>query len=113
VLGREELDRLALQKQALVLESGLNRLALQAEIQGLRSATAWVGKATNASRTLAPLLAVLASMAGFLFARGSRRSASWPSRIVGLAKWVLPLYRLWKDMAADRRTAAQGREPEV
>ncbi len=69
MLGRKELDRLSLQKQALLLESSLNRVALQAEIQSLRSATAWVSEAAQASRKLAPLLAVVASVAGFLFAR--------------------------------------------
>ena len=111
MLGREELDRLSLQKQALVLESGLNRLALQAEIRNLRSPTAWVGKAAQASRKLAPLLAVLASVAGFLFARGTHRSASWTSRIVGAVKWILPLYRLWKAMSGDRGVAPPGQEP--
>jgi len=111
VLGREELNQLSLQKQALVLESGLNRLALQAEIRNLRSPTAWVSKAAQASRKLAPLLAVLASVAGFVFARGTHRPASWASRVAGAVKWILPLYRLWKAMSAERSAQAQGQGP--
>ena len=85
MLGRKELTELDLQKQALVLESGLNRLTLQAEVQSLRSATSWVNDVTGASRELAPLLVVLAPIAGFLMARtvfSSRRSdAKIPARL--------------------------------
>jgi len=63
MLGRKELANLDLQKQALLLESGLNRVALQAEVQSLRSSTAWVSNVTSASRRLAPLLVVLAPLA--------------------------------------------------
>jgi hypothetical protein len=96
MLGGKELANLDLQKQALLLESGLNRVTLQAEFQDLRSASVWV---TSASRELAPLLAVLAALAGFRLARKSRRSESWLSRLLALAKWVPPLYRLWKSIS--------------
>jgi hypothetical protein len=93
---------LSLQKQALLLESGLNRLALQAEIQRLHSATWWVSGANRASRGLSPLLLVLAPLAGFLLMRGSRRPNSWLSRLAGAAKWIAPLYRLWKSFSPGR-----------
>ena len=109
MLGRKELANLDLQKQALLLESGLNRVALQAEIQSLRSATAWVSDVTSASRELAPLLVVLAPLAGFLLARGSRRPDSWLSRLMTLAKWVAPLYRLWKSFSARRSEPEAGK----
>ena len=102
MLGRKELTNLDLQKQALVLESRLNRFALQAEVQSLRSATSWVNDVTGASRELAPLLVVLAPIAGFLLARGSRRSDSWLSRLMAMAKWAVPLYRLWKSFSGHR-----------
>jgi hypothetical protein len=102
MLGRKELADLDLQKQALLLESDLNRVTLQAEVQSLRSATAWVNDVTSASRGLAPLLVVLAPLSGFLLARGSRRSDSWLRRLMALAKWVAPLYRLWKSFSARR-----------
>ena len=57
MLGRKELANLDQQKQALLAESELNRIALQADVQSLRSATAWVNEVTSASRQLAPLLA--------------------------------------------------------
>ena len=88
MLGRKELTNLDLQKQALVLESGLNRFALQAEVQSLRSATSWVNDVTGASRELAPLLVVLAPIAGYLLARGSRRSDSWLNRLMAMARGI-------------------------
>lgn len=108
MLGRKELDQLSLQKQALLLESSLNRAALQAEIRGLHSATTWVREAASVSRELSPLLALLAPVAGFLVARGARRSASWFSRIVTAVKWIGPLYGLWKRFAPGRNEVEAG-----
>jgi hypothetical protein len=102
MLGRKELASLDQQKQVLLLESGLNRLMLQAEFQSLHSATAWMRDVTGASRELAPLLIVMAPLAGFLVARRSRRPDSWLSRLMAMAKWVAPLYRLWKSVSARR-----------
>jgi len=105
VLGRKELDKLNLQKQALLLESSLNRAALQAEIRRLRTATTWVREATSVSRELAPWLTLLAPVAGFLVARRARRSASWFGRVVTVVKWIGPLYGLWKRFASGRNEA--------
>ncbi len=112
MLGRQELDQLNLQKQALVLESSLNRAALQAEIRSLRSATTWVREATSLSRELTPWLTLLAPVAGFLVARGARRSGSWLSRIVAAAKWIGPLYGLWRRFTA-RRNEREAGHPAV
>lgn len=109
MLGRKELDKLNLQKQALLLESGLNRVALQAEIHSLRSATAWVREATSASRELTPLLLLLAPLGGFLLARGSRRASSWISRVLAPVRWVGPLYGLWKSFSPGRKEAEAGK----
>jgi hypothetical protein len=111
VLGREELDRLAAQKQALLVESTLHRLAVQAEFQSLRSATAWVREAADRSGELTPLLLILAPLAGFLLAKGSRRPDSWLSRALAAAKWIGPLYGLWKHFSAGRRQADPANPP--
>ncbi len=103
MFGREELDKLSVQKQALLLESSLNRLALQAEIQSLRSATSWAGDATRASRQFAPLLLLLAPVAGFLLGRRGRRADSWFTRLAAAIQWIGPLYRLWKTFAPARK----------
>ena len=107
MLGRKELVTLDQQRQVLLLASGLNRLTLQAEFQHLRSATAWVREVTGASKQMAPLLSVLAPLVGFLLARNSRRQGSRFGRLMAVAKWVGPLYRLWKGVSAIRR------EPEA
>ena len=108
MLGREELDKLAAQKQALLVESSLSRLTLQAELQNLRSATAWMREAAGGSRELRPLLLILAPLAGFLLAKVSRRPDSWLSRTLAAAKWVGPLYGVWKRLSAARRQREAG-----
>ncbi|MCX6925282.1 MAG: hypothetical protein NT154_19035 [Verrucomicrobia bacterium] len=110
MLGREKLETLDLHKQALLQASSLNRLALRAEIQSLRSATSWVRDVTQASRESAPLLFFLGPLAGFLLARGARRSGSWLSRVAKVTKWIVPLYQLWKSFSAGRKKA-EGTEP--
>ena len=108
MFGRKELARLALQKQALVAEGDLHRLLLQTEIRNLRSATAWVSEATEWPRKAGPLLLVLAPLAGFLLTRISRREDSWFRRVSAAAKWVGPLYTLWKSFSAGRKEAEAG-----
>jgi hypothetical protein len=110
VFGREELARLALEKQALVAESDLYRLTVQVELQNLRSAADWVNEATRWPRKLGPLLTLLAPLAGYLLARGSRRPASWFSRLAAAAKWLGPLYTLWKSFSISG-TAPEPGEP--
>ena len=107
MLGRQELDKLHLQKQSLLLESSLNRLALQAECRNLRSATAWVSEVSHASRGLSPLLLLLTPVAGFLLARGSRQLDPWLRRLVAAARWIGPLYRLWKGFSASREPQSE------
>jgi hypothetical protein len=107
VFGRQELDQLALEKQVLVAESGVNRLAVQAELQNLRSATAWVSGVARWPRKPG-LLLVLAPLAGFLLARVSRREDSRFKRVLAVAKWIGPLYRLWKSFSASRKEAEAG-----
>jgi hypothetical protein len=108
MLGRQELDKLSLQKQALLLQSSLNRVALQEELRSLRSATTWVRGAGSLSREFAPLLVFLAPLAGFLLARGASRRDSWFGRIVTVVKWIGPLYGLWKRYLAGRQEPEAG-----
>ena len=109
MLGRKELDKLNLQKQALLLESSLHRAALQADIRSLRSATTWVREATSVSREFAPWLTLLAPVAGFLLARRARRSASWFGRVVTAVKWIGPLYGMWKRFSPGRQEVEPGK----
>ena len=108
MFGRKELDKLILERQTLVAESGLHRLTFQAELQNLRSATAWVSEAARWPRKAGPLLLVLAPLADFLLTRISRREDSWFKRVSGAIKWIGPLYTLWKSFSASRKEAEAG-----
>jgi hypothetical protein len=96
------------ERRTLVAESGLNRLVLQAEIQNLRDATAWVSEAARWPRKAGPLLLLVAPLAGFLMAKGSRRPDSWLNKLALAAKWIGPLYTLWKSFSASRTQAETG-----
>jgi hypothetical protein len=105
VLGGKELERLNAQKQALVAESDLNRLVLQAELHNLHMAANQLKEAVGRPGRLAPLLLVLGPLAGFLLRRKPERSSSWLTRAMALAKWIGPLYGVWRGFAAGRRKA--------
>jgi len=111
VFGRKDLEKLRLQKQALVLESTLNRYALQAELQDLRSAAAWMRHAARAPRQLAPLLVILAPLAGFFLVRTVRRPESSFTRVASVAKMIGPLYGLWRTLSAARSKSAEAAPP--
>jgi hypothetical protein len=87
----------------------MNRLALQAELEHLRQATAWVSEASHWPRKAAPLLLGLVPLAGFLLARRSDRANSWLKRAMAAVKWLGPVYRLWKSFSAGR-AAAEARQ---
>ena len=108
MFGRKELVKLALEKQTLVAESGLHRLSYQVELQNLRAATAWLNDAGRWPQKAGPLLFLLAPIAGFLLPRISRRPDSWLNRLLAAAKWIGPLYTLWKSYSAGRRAAEAG-----
>ena len=89
-------------------ESGLNRLMLHAELQDLRSATAWMSEAARWPQKAGPLMLLLAPLAGFLLSKVSRREDSWRKRALSAAKWIGPLYKLWKSVSASRTQAEPG-----
>lgn len=68
-----------LQRQALALESDLNRLALRAELRQLRDARTWAGFMKRSGRELAPWALVLGPLFGAVAAVGLRRTV----RLVG------------------------------
>jgi len=109
MLGRQELKLLELEKRALLAQSSLNRLTLQAELQNLGAVSSWAGEASRASRGLSPLLTFLGPVSRFLLARG--RSASWIGRLIQAASLIVPVYRLWKTFAARRKETREGQDP--
>jgi hypothetical protein len=88
-----KLNQLRLRKQALILESELNRLALLGEWQNLREATTQFGGGSKTRSWLLSLAPVAGVMATRLF-RGRRHER--PSRLSSLVRCVHPLYSLWK-----------------
>lgn len=80
---------LKLQRQALALESDLNRLALRAEFQQLRDARTWAGFMKRSGRELAPWALALAPLFGVVAALGLRRTVRLfgsAARVIGAAR---------------------------
>lgn len=109
MLGGKELEQSNLQKQALLVESRLNRHALIAEISELRSAGARLSNAIAAPGRFAPWLMALAPVVGFFAARGVRRPVSFITRAAKLVKWIGPAVALWRSLNANRQRRAEAR----
>ena len=107
MLGSKELEQLHLQKQALLLESSLNRYALRAELDELRYSASRMSHAILAPRRFAPLLMGLASLAGFFAFRSVRRPASLIVGVAKAAKWIGPALSLWRSFTAARRQGSE------
>ncbi len=111
MLGGKELEQLEAQKEALVAESELNRLTLQAEVHALYFAGARIKDVVGWRGKMAPLLLVLAPLAGLLLGRRAQNPSSWLNRAMTAAKWIGPLYSFWKGLAAVRRPTDTGEPP--
>ena len=99
MVGRKALEQYRLQKQVLILESDLQRLALRTEWDNLRSATAWMNEAAGIGRKVSPWLFMLAPVAGFFASRvlGHRRG-SWRF-LLSLTRWIPRAFAWWKSFA--------------
>lgn len=96
MFGAKAIDEIGQQKAALLLESSLNRLKLQAELRSLRTAAGSFGGLPGKAQGLLPLLVVLGSLAGFFASRSLRRPDGLLGRLTSIARLALPLYGLWK-----------------
>jgi hypothetical protein len=76
---KNELERLQLQKQLLVLQCDANRLILAADWQRLRSTETWLSEAGNLARRHPIWPAALAAGAGWLAVKMMRQ----PGSVVG------------------------------
>jgi hypothetical protein len=90
--GRETLGELALRKKALILESELNRLTLQAEYQKVRAGIKGWGAGNQSGWWW-----LLAPVAGFFAVHMLRRPDSLLHRVVSLLKWLPPVWTIWKN----------------
>jgi len=99
MFGREQLAELELRKRALVIESELNRLALQNDWQRMRDATQWVGQLTQWWRQANPWITLLAPIAGAMTARTMvRQEGGIVSRTLGLLRWIGPFLAAWRNL---------------
>ncbi len=100
MVGRKEREELRLRKQALILESGMNRRLLQNEWREWQSATAWLGEVRRLGQRARTWLPFLAPLAGFLALRGRKQSAPMASRTGSLLGWIEIALSIWKGVAA-------------
>jgi hypothetical protein len=91
---------LKLQKQSLLLESDLNRLAVRADLQYLRSAGTWVGFLQRAEREIAPWGLVLAPLGGVVAALGLRRTVRLFGSVARVLRAARPMIHTGRGLAA-------------
>jgi hypothetical protein len=83
---KNELERLRLQKELLVLESDANRLVLVAEWQRLRSPETWMNEAGNLVRRHPIWTTALATAVGTLVVQAVRKPGAVAGGIGRLGK---------------------------
>ena len=96
-------ESLKWRKQALLLESDLNRVTLRLEYERLRAATARLDEAFTQARRFAPLLAPAAAIAGWLVGKRRRQHAGRWGRLVSLWRLVPSALAIWRQFRAVRR----------
>jgi hypothetical protein len=99
MVGRIAGEQLRLRKQALILESGINRRLLATEWQRVRAAAAWIGEVKRFGRQARTWWPVLAPLLGLLIARRLRRSSPGVSRTGMLLNLLETALSLWKQFA--------------
>jgi hypothetical protein len=98
--GRTEREELRIRKQALILESGMNRRLLQTQWRELQEATAWLGEVRRLGRGARTWLPLLAPLAGWLALRGRKHSAPLANRTGSLLSWIEIARSIWNGLAA-------------
>jgi hypothetical protein len=88
-------------KQALLLESHLNRIALQMECENLRAATRPLHQVASVAHRMGPWLLPLAPLAGFLAAGFLRKRSGLLGTVGSLLRSLPPVLALWQQF---RRT---------
>lgn len=79
----EKVKELQLRKQALLIESELNRRALQAEVGEFKNSFSWFSEGWEMFSVLKPFWMVMAPFAGFSIARKwSKATSRWRKGIL-------------------------------
>ena len=103
MFGRQELKTLRLRKQALLLQSGLNRLTFQVEIARWREVGGLLGFINGRSGKLKVWALALAPMAGAMVGLGFRRSRKVLGSLATVIAVAKPLIRFWRASVAPSR----------
>jgi len=93
--GRSGTEALSRRKQALIIESNLNRIALQIECENLRAATRPLHQVATVAHRMGPWLLPLAPLAGLLAARFLRKRSGLLDTAVSLLRSLPPVLALW------------------
>jgi hypothetical protein len=93
--GKRELSALETRRHALLLESNLNRVAIQVECQRLRQSLNWFG---NLRHSITPWMTWLAPLAG-VFVASKIGGASKSGSLKRILKLLPLLFGLWKKFA--------------
>ena len=96
MFDRKELTALRLRKQALLLESQMNRLALCLEYQQWRAAGGLAGRARETWHQFRPWAVLLAPVAGLLLVVGLRSRPKTPGSLFKWAAAIPSLLRWWR-----------------
>ena len=90
-----EVTPLEQRKRELLARSEFYRQSMAADLQNIRTATAWVPLGIKAARSIYPILMTAAPVLGFLFSR-NRRGAEKNSNGRGLFAKAFMGYRLFR-----------------
>ena len=101
--GRQKLELLSLRRQALLLESDLNRLVLRAEFEKLRAAMEDLDGALAAARRFGPWLVPATAVGGLLVARLFRKRFSASTALKCLLRWTPAALSLWRQFRSQQR----------
>jgi hypothetical protein len=99
---------LRVRKQALLLESGLNRLEMGREVDALREQFSWLQDPVEAAKENSPLLLVLAPVAGVLVSRLLHRAPSGRSKLGVLIDVFKVGWPLWRQFATGYYRSERG-----
>lgn len=103
MLGTKRLSEFELRKQALLLESNLNRLALRVEFQHLCRAGAWMDRLGGVRSVIKPWALPLAPLAGIAVALRRRGRFGWLGRLTKAVVVLTPLIKLWRARIAQSK----------
>ncbi|MEQ1897158.1 MAG: hypothetical protein ABL971_07210 [Vicinamibacterales bacterium] len=108
MVSTAERARVQAQKDALVLESHLNRLTVRANLSQVWPGTVVTGGAKAGWHPPAQLLPGLVAVAGAAFAGHQRSIGTVLAGITTAARWAVPLYKAWRSYPSAHDNTRRG-----